>query len=184
MIYSNLHGLVFHVSCKDPCLVLTPGFFTHAEVRLWRLLWSSLVSDRRSCIVGLVKLPSIFVTGVPRTLGDGPMGQVLLLTRVRAVLRVVGTRADDFWSRNEQNKRVKTLDSSPSIKTELRRSHGFWLDCGIILWARSHLILLLVDWKPWGSSKPGISNIISANFIGFIDIELSETRSTSISFRK
>lgn len=146
MIDADLYWPVLHVGLENPWFVVSL-LLTHTIERFWRLIRTSLRADCRCRVVCLVELRLVLMSWIARSFGHGPVRLVLVDACKGTLFGVVRSRANDLRGGVKLNERVKTLDSSPSIKTVFRLLGDFRLQTWLILRSWSHLVLLLLRWK-------------------------------------
>ena len=173
MVHSDRHRLLLHVSWEYPWLRLPPLLLSNREWGLRCLIRSFLIPYRWCVVVCLIQLPSIFMSGVSWTLWHRIVGKIAFLTRIHTILRMISTGTHNFRCRSHLYQWVHTLHCPSIIKWKLGLFFPLWVDWRRILWTWSHFIFLLISRESWSPSEPGISNIGSCIFIGFIDIQLN-----------
>ena len=147
MVDTHLHWLVFHMGLEDAGLVVATLLFSNAEEGLRRLVGTRLQAYRRSSVVGLVQLPLVLVGGIARAFWHRPVRLVLVHAGQGTFLRMIGTRANNFRGGVEFDQRVKALDCSSGVETELRLCGYLRLQSWHILRSGRHLVLLLLRRK-------------------------------------
>lgn len=125
---------------------------THAENCFCYLVWSELASNRWWSVICLIQLPLVPWFSVPWPLRNRPLRLILCFAGVGTLLRMISSRPNDFWSRIQQNQRIKSFDCSSCIQTELRHIGNFRLQIWKILRSRSHFIFFFT-WRKLNKQK-------------------------------
>lgn len=169
---------------KHSWLVVPSLLFPHTEVGFCRFLGPSLHPQRWILVICLIELPFSWICWVSRPFWNWPSWHILFQAGVAGIFRVIWPGSYNLWCRVHQDERIKSLHCPSSVQTELGRSFGLWLNDWIIFRSWGHLVLLLVNWKPGGSSETSAPQMLPSYFICLVSVKLTNWMITSMSFRK